>query len=261
MKKRKKNKEDYFSKFTQYIQSKDELKLQEKEYYLEKYTIFQNVMEIMPCAMYLLDYRQQRHIFISDEIQDLIGYTSEDFIRLGYDWYLDQLHFEDMREFTERVFENFVSYAQKLDKEQIKNAQFSINYRFKNKKGHFLQLLDQFIVLEVDDENNPVLVLGILSDISAHKTDNKIIFSINEYDANRTNKSNVTKAFPKKVAFTKRQKEIIALIKTGKSSKEIAAHLKLSIHTVHAHRRKLLERHNCKNTSELLHLYHLDVEE
>lgn len=259
MKKREKIKEDYFTKFTQHIQSKDELKLQAKEYYLEKYNIFQNVMEIMPCAMYLLDYQQQKFLFISDEIRDLIGYTAKDLTHLGYEWYIDQLHFEDRREFTERVFENFVIYAQQLDKENSKNAQFSINYRFKNKKGLHLQLLDQFIVLEVDDENNPVLVLGILSDISAHKTDNKIIFSINEYDTNRTEKSNLTQVFPKKVAFTKRQKEIIGLIKTGKSSKEIAESLKLSIHTVHAHRRKLLERHNCKNTSELLNLYHLDV--
>ena len=109
MKKRKKNKEDYFSKFTQYIQSKDELKLQEKEYYLEKYTIFQNVMEIMPCAMYLLDYRQQIHIFISDEIQDLIRERKQQYLISS-----EKVSFLARREFQQKMYSNLFVYKPQI---------------------------------------------------------------------------------------------------------------------------------------------------
>ena len=72
------------------------------------------------------------------------------------------------------------------------------------------------------------------------------------------NKS-VKHIFTKKPSFTLRQKEIIELIGNGYSSKEIAQQLELSLHTVHAHRRKLLYKFNCKNTSELLNMYHSEI--
>jgi len=51
---------------------------------------------------------------------------------------------------------------------------------------------------------------------------------------------------------TKRELEIIEYLIDGLSSKQIGGRLHLSIHTVNAHRRNILEKTTCKTTAELI---------
>ena len=51
--------------------------------------------------------------------------------------------------------------------------------------------------------------------------------------------------------FTKREIEIINLITKGLSSKDIGKKLSISHHTVDTHRRKILEKSECRNAVEL----------
>lgn len=52
--------------------------------------------------------------------------------------------------------------------------------------------------------------------------------------------------------LSSREREIMHLIATGKSNKEIAALLNLSLYTVETHRRNLLEKLNLHNVAELI---------
>lgn len=52
--------------------------------------------------------------------------------------------------------------------------------------------------------------------------------------------------------LTERELEIIRLIAQGKTSQEIAEIIHLSRHTVDTHRRKILEKTECKNSLELI---------
>jgi two-component system response regulator NreC len=51
--------------------------------------------------------------------------------------------------------------------------------------------------------------------------------------------------------LTSREREVLQLIAEAKTSKEIAAFLFLSEKTVHSHRKKIMEKLNAKNSSEL----------
>ncbi len=52
--------------------------------------------------------------------------------------------------------------------------------------------------------------------------------------------------------ITAKEKEIIALMAQGYSSKEIASRLSISFHTVESHRKNLRFKFEAKNSSELL---------
>jgi DNA-binding NarL/FixJ family response regulator len=56
--------------------------------------------------------------------------------------------------------------------------------------------------------------------------------------------------------LTKREMEIINLIKEGSSSKKIAANLQLSIHTVEMHRHNILKKLKLKNSVSLINFIH-----
>ncbi|MGV3630981.1 MAG: response regulator [Bacteroidota bacterium] len=56
------------------------------------------------------------------------------------------------------------------------------------------------------------------------------------------------------VKLTKREAQIVNLIRSGLMSKEIAEKLSISVETVNTHRRKILAKNKVKNFSELTHL-------
>lgn len=62
-----------------------------------------------------------------------------------------------------------------------------------------------------------------------------------------------TKLEMEKELLTDREKEIVRLLANGLSTKEIAEKLSISFNTVETHRRNMLKKHNCKNTTELVY--------
>ena len=72
----------------------------------------------------------------------------------------------------------------------------------------------------------------------------KIIQQLQPYDLSRKN-------IP---AFTRREKEILALLAEGLTSQEIAARLFLSNYTVDTHRKNMLQKFNVHNTTALLNV-------
>ncbi|MEZ4826694.1 MAG: response regulator transcription factor [Bacteroidia bacterium] len=53
-------------------------------------------------------------------------------------------------------------------------------------------------------------------------------------------------------ALTRREKEVLALISSGKTNPEIAGQLSVSVTTVDTHRKNLLAKFNVRNTAELI---------
>jgi len=52
--------------------------------------------------------------------------------------------------------------------------------------------------------------------------------------------------------ITPKEKEVLRLMAQGLSSKEIASHLSISVHTVESHRKNLRFKFDAKNSSELI---------
>ncbi len=52
--------------------------------------------------------------------------------------------------------------------------------------------------------------------------------------------------------LTSREREVLQLIAEGKTNKEIATSLKLSVYTVDAHRGRIMEKLNLHSTGELV---------
>jgi PAS domain S-box-containing protein len=206
----------------------------------------------MPCAMYLLNYQTQSFTYFSEEVENLIGYTSDEMTKNSHSWALNQIHPDDLKEFTGSVFEDFVTYSHSLNKQQLEKSRFSIYYRFQHKEGHYVQFLDNHIVIETDESNNPLLVLGICTDITPHTKEPKVIFKISEYDSIYGERLIQTKSFPHHEVFTKKEAEIIYLLQKGTTNSDIADFLNISLETVCNTRKNLLERFNFNNTTELL---------
>ncbi|MEJ7646661.1 MAG: helix-turn-helix transcriptional regulator [Chryseolinea sp.] len=55
-------------------------------------------------------------------------------------------------------------------------------------------------------------------------------------------------------SFTGKEKEVLALISVGLTTKEIAGKLNISYHTVETHRKNLLRKSAAKNSAQLVQM-------
>lgn len=228
--------------------------LNNPEYYLSKYADFKDLANAMPCAIYLLDYTTQQYIFVSESSKHITGYTSQEHMQMGqFEFYTRCMHKDDAKTYTSKVFIQFIESAREISNDELKNCRFSLNYRLTRKDGVVIKILQQSVVLETNDLGYPLISLGIITDITAHKSDDKMVLSVSSYNPITGFKTLSSNSFSSSEdSLTLREKEIIQHISYGHSSAKIAELLHISILTINAHRRNINRKTNCKNVAELI---------
>lgn len=220
--------------------------------YLKKYSIEKRAVDFIPCATYILNYKTQQYLYISEECKNIFGYTAEEISKKGLAFQYENIHPEDKVVFSGKLFAKFIKYNNSLPIGEHDKSRFSLNCRYKRKDNVYIQILQQYKVLETDKKGNPLICLGICSDITSYKSDDKVVFSI--YSECKKNGFKIVSSesfFNKSIIISKREREILKHILHGLNSSKIAEKLNVSLYTVNAHRRNLNKKTNCKNSAEL----------
>jgi DNA-binding CsgD family transcriptional regulator/thiol-disulfide isomerase/thioredoxin len=141
----------------------------------------------------------------------------------------------------------------KSGKDYINNTVFFIDGMCKKSNGEYMHYLQQGICIEVDDRDNPLLILSYVHDftyIKKQKTANLIITSPNgiKWWNYNFNTSTIERVSP----LSKQEKIILSYLAKGKSSKHIASELFISPLTIDTHRRNLLRKTNCIDTTGMV---------
>jgi DNA-binding CsgD family transcriptional regulator len=228
--------------------------IKDPEYYLKKFSSFRDLSNAMPCAVYLLDYTTQEYFFVSESCKSITGYEAKDFMKMGQSGFVKLcMYQEDAKLFTDKVFLKFVESAKEISGNELKNCRFSLNYRFVRKDGEVIKILQQSVVIETNDDGYPLISLGIITDMTAHKKDNKMVLSISHFNDKTGFQTISSDSYSAEVDILSiREKEIIKHIVFGNNTTKIADILFISPFTVKAHRRNILEKTKCKNIAELI---------
>jgi DNA-binding CsgD family transcriptional regulator len=125
--------------------------------------------------------------------------------------------------------------------------------RYRKKSGEYARILYQGLIIEHDNEGRLLRSLGVNSDITYLKEDGKPILSFIGMDDEPSfidvgSENTFDERWEK---FTKREKQVLALLIDGKLSKEISSILNISKQTVDTHRKNMIHKKNLSNTSEL----------
>jgi DNA-binding CsgD family transcriptional regulator len=226
--------------------------LKESHYYLKQNNFISSLINLLPCAIYILNYQTGKYLFVSQSSKDVLGYTANEFIENSNAFYTSRIHPIDLEIVTGTVFQEFLAYTKTLSANELKESRFSHNYRFKRKDEKYIHLLQQYVVLE-SNKNYPLLILGLITDISAHKHDNNVVLSVSRNLKSKGFVLTNAHSHPQiTLNISKREHEVIKHIMLGKSSKQIAEKLHVSLHTINAHRRNILQKTNSNNTAELI---------
>ena len=195
----------------------------------------------------VFDMSKREMVFFSANYGQLLGYAPSDFDKTGQEFFDSKLHPGDKLKLsnngitTLKIFNNF----SKDDKFKHKLIN---EYRMLNAQNKYTRLIEQFQVLELDKTGQIWLTVGFV-DISPNQED---------YDGIKSQLFNfktgqivsIEVAQKPEFELTKREVEVLKLVKDGYLSKEISSKLAISVHTVNTHRQRFLEKLGADNSFE-----------
>ncbi len=195
----------------------------------------------------VFDINKREVVFFSANFGKLLGYSPSEYEKTGQQFFYDKIHPEDIIKLNVysvsllKIFNNFSS-DDKLSHKAINE------YRMLNAQNNYVRLIEQYQILELDKTGQIWLMMGIV-DLSANQE---------EYNGIKTQLLNfrtgniIPIEAPQKLQLelTKREIEILKLVKDGYLSKEISNKLAISLHTVNTHRQRFLEKLGANNSFE-----------
>lgn len=210
---------------------------------------------------YILNFHNVEPDFISPSAEEFVGIPS------------DEISMEDLLRTTlpeeveslkkkEKVIKDF--YWRYLDKEELTSYKLISSYRMQDYKGKIRSMLHQATPLSISESGTPQHVLSVHTDIShlkvcstpevsfIHLKGGRSFYNIDSSKGFFDPELSGTKKIKLHENISSREKDVIRLLAKGYDTKNIAEELHLSVHTVSTHRKNILQKSSCTNTTELV---------
>ena len=211
--------------------------------YAEKTAFANNILHSLPAIIYINqldipgDSNSMRNLWYNQRGHELIGYSREEIDQLKYDFLRTLIHPDD---------HEIVPSSYCWHNSDHSEMTFICIYRIKPKSStRYHWLYNQTVVIGFFEDGSPQRSLSVAMEISeVMHTDNQLNNALKEI-------SRLQREL-RLSHLTTREKEILALIAKGKTDKEIASELFISITTAKKHRTNLIVKTEVKNTAELV---------
>jgi DNA-binding CsgD family transcriptional regulator len=175
----------------------------------------------------------------------------------GMDYYWSLFHPEDIELWLKSLTNLMTFTMTELNDEQRKRMSYTWNYRIKVSDNSYINIVQNTTPLQFDETNKPIIGLAhytvldgnIKMDICASA---KYLNDKNEYETlfyQNVSTSNLLGN------ISNRERDIVRLIITKKTSDEISKSLNISKHTVDTHRRNILKKLDISSTFELVNFF------
>ncbi|SCY57701.1 LuxR C-terminal-related transcriptional regulator [Flavobacterium caeni] len=222
----------------------------EEPFELQLYKKFTDIFHVGNYYYYIFDIARVEFRFISPEVKKVLGYEAQE-IDLAF--FMSNVHPEDQHVFLNHET-TVIDFFKKLPLEKIPLYKVSYDYRVRHQSGHYVRILQQVVALQYDDDKNLQVSMGVHTDISHLKTDkvSSLSFIGLSGEPSYYHVQVAPHYKPSPEIFTRREKEIVALLIKGLMSSEIAERLFISKHTVDTHRKNILAKTHTKSTHEFL---------
>jgi DNA-binding CsgD family transcriptional regulator len=213
-----------------------------------------------------------RFLYLDDNFFELTGYTNEQFRKGGMDFWFPLINQEDMQQVSTRIIESHKAMAH-YSAGDAYPAPLILEYRFKHPVKGWVGLRDTRYLVSFTEEKIIDQVLcrfdrlamdsGEWAELDDWVRKEKSCTRLLEVAMVHEKSKSKSSIEPGKVTtstdipswvmmLTHREKEILKLISEGLSTKMIADHCHISVHTVETHRRHLLEKIQVRNSMELV---------
>ena len=191
---------------------------------------------------FIYDCIEDSILYINTAFTSITGHNTEDFT---LNKLMDMIHPSDQPYFFENE-EKGLAFTNQLKFEEHFRYTIRYSYRIQKSDATYLRITQECQALEVNAQGHLAKTL-VIHKIQEHENfcmqnDYKIFDKAHSIYLDLNNDFNLTK----------RELEILTLIKEGLTSKEISAILNLSMNTVQTHRKNILYKTNSNSFIELV---------
>jgi DNA-binding CsgD family transcriptional regulator len=203
--------------------------------------------------------------FLSNNFTRVFGYPRKLFIEGDLQFLIKHIHPDDLQAFI------FFAETSTLNatpwKEAKEKAVHEFCCRIKHSSGKWMWINQKVIVLSVTPDRHIDMALLVFDDCTATKqaelaqhmslieksrNKSKLLDLLAPISSAQAKREKLMLALEGHDSLTPREKEIIQLVSQGYSSKDIAAKLFISKHTVESHRKHILHKLKVKNAPQMV---------
>ena len=188
--------------------------------------------------------------YVSKNGPHVLGHENAGLINLSMGNFFNYVHEADKQD-LHACFTHVHDFLESIPAGWHCQYRMIFHYRFKKQNGQHIYIQDEKATLNLPGSGNLYYVL--IRDITEEKKFSGVKVDLYKQDQ-LLNKIREYKPVAERNPLTKREGELVTLIKQGLSTKEIAWYLKISHHTVRNIKSKLFEKYNVNNTVELLNI-------
>lgn len=190
----------------------------------------------------IFDLFKRDHVYFSKKFESIFGWDLDEAHREGAAYANRKVHPDDVVPMF-KAGNHFLKFAFSLPVESRKDFKVIHEYRMRWKNMQYVRVVEQLLTLETDKHGNIWLALCMMDLSPEQNNDAPYAGRIVNYRTGEVfvfNSEEKNSAVP--AQLTKRETEILQKIAEGKTSKEIAGKLFISVHTVNTHRQRILEK-------------------
>lgn len=216
----------------------------------ERRASIQTFSEMSQSCIFMVDVFKERYDFASDNFARMFGYNPAwiKTIRVQGDLLEERIHPDDRDELVDYQIEHG-QFIYSLPQEERNDYQQIFQMRMLNARQEYVNVISRHQVIQKDKNGKAWIVMGVM-DLSPDQTP---AGRVKRTVINRkTGEILAATAIPADQQLTKREIEILKLIRQGFLSKEIAYKLNLSIYTVNNHRKNILAKLKANNVVEAI---------
>lgn len=202
---------------------------------------------------FVVDVYKCRYAYASSSFVDLLGYDSHKIatVEKQGDYLESRIHPDDREQLTALQIK-LSRFIYSLPPEQRNDYSNLYSFRMLNARQQYVRINCRNQVLEQDRNGKAWLVIGNMSISPDQKESESVHCTVLNLKSGEM--FSPSSSFLSSISLTRRETEILRLIRKGLLSKEIADKLCISIHTVNIHRQNLLQKLGVKNSIEAIRI-------
>ncbi|MCL4481466.1 MAG: helix-turn-helix transcriptional regulator [Bacteroidetes bacterium] len=237
---------DFFEpiKATQYIGS-------DNYAHVERYlNALKAISKLCDLSYYIIDYYRKNFFYVSSNPLFLCGYSQEEVLKLGYDFYGECVPYEDLLLLFELNEAGF-NFFYELPVERRESATISYDFRLKHKSNNSLVMINHKLAPLLLTEDGNIWMAICLVTLSSRKSSGDVHIIMQD-NHTRHNFSREEKLFKRTEVkkLSKKESEVLKYIATGYCMDRVASIMNISVSTIKNHKTSILKKMQVENITE-----------
>lgn len=210
----------------------------------------QIMAEVSNSGVGIFDVHKKEIAFFSSNYGKMLGYKPSDYQKENYRFFEDKIHPDERYQLSLQGVSALKMFNAFTKEEKLSHKVIS-EFSMLNAEGRYVRLVEQYQILELDKSGQIWLMMNIV-DISPYQEDLQAVkcqlfnYKTGDFISFEPDGRKAT------LELTRRELEILRLVKQGLLSKEISDKLSISVHTVNTHRQRFLEKLGANNSVEAI---------